>query len=143
MDDNTIILLCLGVIVFSIVFIFYVKWKRNKDVDKWLVENKYARKVYLDSSIGIKSLVVQVQKVNGEKPKIKTIKGKNILYLLPGINTISILCSYTRPDVLRKSVTSIYGPIDIDINIEHYVDYKISFDLDNNKFIINKISEYI
>ena len=34
---------------------------------KWLVENKYARKVYLDSSIGIKSLVVQVQKVNGEK----------------------------------------------------------------------------
>ena len=47
MDDNTIILLCLGVIVFSIVFIFYVKWKRNKDVDKWLVENKYARKVYL------------------------------------------------------------------------------------------------
>lgn len=67
MDDNTIILLCLGVIVFSIVFIFYVKWKRNKDVDKWLVENKYARKVYLDSSIGIKSLVVQVQKANGEK----------------------------------------------------------------------------
>ena len=66
MDDKTIILLCLSVIVFSIIFIFYVKRKRNKD-DKWLVENKYARKVYLDSSIGIKSLVVQVQKVNGEK----------------------------------------------------------------------------
>ena len=57
MDDKTIILLCLSVIVFSIIFIFYVKRKRNKDVDK----------VYLDSSIGIKSLVVQVQKVNGEK----------------------------------------------------------------------------
>lgn len=67
MDDKTIILLCLSVIVFSIIFIFYVKRKRNKDVDKWLVENKYARKVYLDISIGIKSLVVQVQKVNGEK----------------------------------------------------------------------------
>ena len=66
MDDKTIILLCLSVIVFSIIFIFYVKRKRNKD-DKWLVENKYARKVYLDSSIGIKSLVVQGQKVNGEK----------------------------------------------------------------------------
>ncbi len=141
MDDNTIILLCLGVIVFSIVFILYVKWKRNKDVDKWLIENKYARKVYLDSSIGIKSLVVQVQKVNGEKPKIKTIKGKNILYLLPGRNTVSVLCSYTRPDVLRKSVTSVYGPIDVDIDIKHYVDYRISFDLDNNKFIINEIPE--
>lgn len=141
MDDNTIILLCLGVIVFSIAFIFYVKWKRNKDVDKWLIENKYARKVYLDSSIGIKSLVVQVQKVNGEKPKIKTIKGKNILYLLPGRNTVSVLCSYTRPDVLRKSVTSVYGPIDVDMDIEHYVDYRISFDLDNNKFIINEIPE--
>lgn len=141
MDDSTIILLCLGVIVFSIVFIFYVKCKRNKDVDKWLVENKYARKVYLDSSIGIKSLVVQVQKVNGEKPKIKTIKGKSILYLLPGRNTVSVLCSYTRPDVLRKSVTTVYGPIDIDMDIEHYVDYKISFDLDNNKFIINEIPE--
>ncbi len=141
MDDNTIILLCLGVIVFSIVFILYVKWKRNKDVDKWLLENKYARKVYLDSSIGIKSLVVQVQKVNGEKPKIKTIKGKNILYLLPGRNTVSVLCSYTRPDVLRKSVTSVYGPIDVDMDIEHYVDYRISFDLDNNKFIINEIPE--
>ena len=67
MDDKTIILLCLSVIVFSIIFIFYVKRKRNKDVDKWLVKNKYARKVYLDSSIVIKSLVVQVQKVNGEK----------------------------------------------------------------------------
>ena len=78
-----------------------------------------------------------------KKPKIKTIKGKNILYLLPGRNTVSILCSYTRPDILRKSVTSVYEPIDIDINIEHYVDYKISFDLDNNKFIINEISEYI
>ena len=66
MDDKTIILLCLSVIVFSIIFIFYVKRKRNKD-DKWLVKNKYARKVYLDSSIRIKSLVVQVQKVNGEK----------------------------------------------------------------------------
>ena len=66
MDDKTIILLCLSVIVFSIIFIFYVKRKRNKD-DKWLVKNKYARKVYLDSSIRIKSLVVQVQKVSGEK----------------------------------------------------------------------------
>ena len=67
MDDKTIILLCLSVIVFSIIFIFYVKRKRNKDVYKWLVKNKYARKIYLDSSIGIKSLVLQVQKVNGEK----------------------------------------------------------------------------
>ena len=78
-----------------------------------------------------------------KKPKIKTIKGKNILYLLPGRNTVSILCSYTSPDILRKSVTSVYEPIDIEINIEHYVDYKIAFDLDNNKFIINEISEYI
>lgn len=78
-----------------------------------------------------------------KKPKIKTIKGKNILYLLPGRNMVSILCSYTSPDILRKSVTSVYEPIDIDINIEHYIDYKISFDLDNNKFIINEISEYI
>ena len=67
MDDKTIILLCLSIIVFSIIFIFYVKRKRNKDVYKWLVKNKYARKIYLDSSIGIKSLVLQVQKVNGEK----------------------------------------------------------------------------
>lgn len=78
-----------------------------------------------------------------KKPKIKTIKGKNILYLLPGRNTVNILCSYTSHDILRKSVTSVYEPIDIDINIEHYIDYKISFDLDNNKFIINEISEYI
>ena len=81
MDDKTIILLCLSVIVFSIIFIFYVKRKRNKDVDKWLVENKYARKVYLDSSIGIKSLVVQVQKVSGEKKlKLKQLRGK-IFYI--------------------------------------------------------------
>ena len=81
MDDKTIILLCLSVIVFSIIFIFYVKRKRNKDVDKWLVENKYARKVYLDSSIGIKSLVVQVQKVSGEKNlKLKQLRGK-IFYI--------------------------------------------------------------
>ena len=44
MDDKTIILLCLSVIVFSIIFIFYVKRKRNKGVDKWLVKNKYVRK---------------------------------------------------------------------------------------------------
>lgn len=81
MDDKTIILLCLSVIVFSIIFIFYVKRKRNKDVDKWLVKNKYARKVYLDSSIGIKSLVVQVQKVSGEKKlKLKQLRGK-IFYI--------------------------------------------------------------
>ena len=81
MDDKTIILLCLSVIVFSIIFIFYVKIKRNKDVDKWLVKNKYARKVYLDSSIGIKSLVVQVQKVSGEKNlKLKQLRGK-IFYI--------------------------------------------------------------
>ncbi len=78
-----------------------------------------------------------------KKPKIKTIKWKNILYLLSGRNTVSILCSYTSPDILRKCVTSVYEPTDIDINIEHYVDYKISFYLYNNKFIINEISEDI
>ena len=78
-----------------------------------------------------------------KKPKIKTIKGKNILYLLPGRNTVSILCSYTSPDILRKSVTSVYEHNDIKKNIEHYVDYKISFYIYNNKFIINEISEYI
>ena len=59
MDDKTIILLCLSVIVFSIIS----------------VDN------YLDSSIGIKSLVVQVQKVSGEKNlKLKQLRGK-IFYI--------------------------------------------------------------
>lgn len=40
---------------------------------------------------------------------------------------VSILCSYTSPDILRKSVNSVYESIDIDINIEHYIDYKIRY----------------
>lgn len=39
MDDNTFIILCLMFIVFAVAFIFYIKWKRNKEVDKWLLEN--------------------------------------------------------------------------------------------------------
>lgn len=141
MDDNTFIILCLMFIVFAVAFIFYIKWKRNKDVDKWLLENKYARKVYLETVVGVNSRIIQVQNVNGEKPKIKSLKGQNILYLNPGRNTIKLTCSCTRPDVLRKSVTTIYGPIEMDMDIEHYVDYKITFDKKSNKFIVNEIRE--
>lgn len=141
MDDNTFIILCLMFIVFAVAFIFYIKWKRNKDVDKWLLENKYARKVYLETVVGVNSRIIQVQNVNGEKPKIKSLKGQNILYLNPGRNTIKLTCSCTRPDVLRKSVTTIYGPIEMDMDIEHYVDYKIAFDKKSNKFIVNEIRE--
>ena len=141
MDDNTFIILCLMFIVFAVAFIFYIKWKRNKDVDKWLLENKYARKIYLETVVGINSRIIQVQNVNGEKPKIKSLKGQNILYLNPGRNTIKLTCSCTRPDVLRKSVTTIYGPIEMDMDIEHYVDYKITFDKKSNKFIVREIRE--
>lgn len=141
MDDNTFIILCLAFIAFAVAFIFYIKWKRNKDVDKWLLENKYARKVYLETVVGINSRIIQVQNVNGEKPKIKSLKGQNMLYLNPGRNTIKLTCSCTRPDVLRKSVTTIYGPIEMDMDIEHYVDYKITFDKKSNKFIVNEIRE--
>lgn len=141
MDDNTFIILCLMFIIFAVAFIFYIKWKRNKDVDKWLLENKYARKVYLETVVGVNSRIIQVQNVNGEKPKIKSLKGQNILYLNPGRNTIKLTCSCTRPDVLRKSVTTIYGPIEMDMDIEHYVDYKITFDKKSNKFIVSEIRE--
>ena len=141
MDDNTFIILCLAFIAFAVAFIFYIKWKRNKDVDKWLLENKYARKVYLETVVGVNSSIIQVQNVNGEKPKIKSLKGQNILYLNPGRNTIKLTCSCTRPDVLRKSVTTIYGPIEMDMDIEHYVDYKITFDKKSNKFIVSEIRE--
>lgn len=141
MDDNTFIILCLMFIVFAVAFIFYIKWKRNKDVDKWLLENKYARKVYLETVVGVNSRIIQVQNVNGEKPKIKSLKGQNILYLNPGRNNIKLTCSCTRPDVLRKSVTTIYGPIEMDMDIEHYVDYKITFDKKSNKFIVSEIRE--
>ena len=141
MDDNTFIILCLMFIVFAVAFIFYIKWKRNKDVDKWLLENKYARKIYLETVVGVNSRIIQVQNVNGEKPKIKSLKGQNILYLNSGRNTIKLTCSCTRPDVLRKSVTTIYGPIEMDLDIEHYVDYKITFDKKSNKFIVSEIRE--
>ncbi len=141
MDDNTFIILCLMFIVFAVAFIFYIKWKRNKDVDKWLLENKYARKIYLETVVGVNSRIIQVQNVNGEKPKIKSLKGQNILYLNPGRNNIKLTCSCTRPDVLRKSVTTIYGPIEMDMDIEHYVDYKITFDKKSNKFIVSEIRE--
>ncbi len=141
MDDNTFIILCLMFIIFAVAFIFYIKWKRNKDVDKWLLENKYARKVYLETVVGVNSRIIQVQNVNGEKPKIKSLKGQNILYLNPGRNNIKLTCSCTRPDVLRKSVTTIYGPIEMDMDIEHYVDYKITFDKKSNKFIVSEIRE--
>ena len=141
MDDNTFIILCLMFIVFAVAFIFYIKWKRNKDVDKWLLENKYARKIYLETVVGVNSRIIQVQNVNGEKPKIKSLKGQNILYLNPGRNNIKLTCSCTRPDVLRKSVTTIYGAIEMDMDIEHYVDYKITFDKKSNKFIVSEIRE--
>ncbi len=141
MDDSTFIILCLAFITFAVAFIFYIKWKRNMDVDKWLVENKYARKVYLETVVGVNSRIIQVQNVNGEKPMIKSLKGQNILYLNPGRNTIKLTCSCTKPDVLRKSVTTIYGPIEMDLDIEHYVDYKITFDKKNNKFIIGENRE--
>lgn len=141
MDDNTFIILCLAFIVFAVAFIFYIKWKRNKNVDKWLIENKYARKVFLETVVGVNSRIIQVQNVNGDKPRVKSLKGQNILYLNPGRNTIKLTCSCTRPDVLRKIVTTIYGPIEMDLDIEHYVDYKITFDKNNNKFIIGEIRE--
>lgn len=141
MDDNTFIILCLMFIIFAVAFIFYIKWKRNKEVDKWLLENKYARKIYLETVVGVNSRIIQVQNVNGEKPKIKSLKGQNILYLNPGRNTIKLTCSCTRPDVLRKSVTTIYGPIEMDMDIDHYVDYKITFDKKSNKFIVSEIRE--
>lgn len=141
MDDNTFIILCLAFIAFAVAFIFYIKWKRNKEVDKWLLENKYARKIYLETVVGVNSSIIQVQNVNGEKPKIKSLKGQNILYLNPGRNNIKLTCSCTRPDVLRKSVTTIYGPIEMDMDIDHYVDYKITFDKKSNKFIVSEIRE--
>lgn len=141
MSDDLVILVCLAIIFLGIAFCLMIKHKRKKEVDFWLKDNPQARKVLLEKVIGIKSSIIQVQKVNGERAMVKDVAGKTYLYVLPGRNTLLISCACTRPDVLRKSVTELYGPIEFDLDVEHYKDYKISFNKKENQFVVSIIDK--
>lgn len=123
------------IVVYFIGYLFYVKKSRG-DKAAFLQQNPTAASVYM--YVGqqlLKTVEVSIEKVDGEYHKNFFNEGTRIVYMiLPGEHTLDVSASTTRPGVTHKTVTEIFGPQKIKVNIEANKSYIVGFDTKENTF---------
>ncbi|MCL2467589.1 MAG: hypothetical protein FWF02_02485 [Micrococcales bacterium] len=120
--------------------------KRVRDAnDAFAAEHPDAAKVYYKSGLGMSNIgtMVMIPAVNepgrGPDGKPKPVPcGGTQEYLLvpPGTWVFTLTAVSHRPGVAYKSVTNQYGPVDLQIRVEAYKSYQLTFDKSTKQFRI-------
>ena len=142
MDKNIMFYYIAAVIIVGIGGTLLSKYFTNKNANKFLQENPGASKLFTkNKSIGITSQTIEILKVDdNEKSFSSFVEGmKYGIYLKPGNRELTVRATSTRPGILHKRVTTVWGPMKINVNIEPDKTYELRFDKKEEQFSIHEI----
>lgn len=141
MDKNIMFYYIAGVIIVGIGGTLLSKYFTNKNSNKFLQENPGASKLFTkNKSIGITSQTIEILKVDDNESSSVFVEGmKYGIYLKPGNRELTVRATSTRPGILHKRVTTVWGPMKINVNIEPEKTYELRFDKKEEQFSIHEI----
>ena len=141
MDKNIMFYYIAAVIIVGIGGTLLSKYFTNKNSNKFLQENPGASKLFTkNKSIGITSQTIEILKVDDNESSSVFVEGmKYGIYLKPGNRELTVRATSTRPGILHKRVTTVWGPMKINVNIEPEKTYKLRFDKKEEQFSIHEI----
>ena len=141
MDKNIMFYYIAAVIIVGIGGTLLSKYFTNKNSNKFLQENPGASKLFTkNKSIGITSQTIEILKVDDNESSSIFVEGmKYGIYLKPGNRELTVRATSTRPGILHKRVTTVWGPMKINVNIEPEKTYELRFDKKEEQFSIHEI----
>ena len=141
MDKNIMFYYIAAVIIVGIGGTLLSKYFTNKNSNKFLQENPGASKLFTkNKSIGITSQTIEILKVDDNESSSVFVEGmKYGIYLKPGNRELTVRATSTRPGILHKRVTTVWGPMKINVNIEPDKTYELRFDKKEEQFSIHEI----
>lgn len=141
MDKNIMFYYIAAVIIVGIGGTLLSKYFTNKNSNKFLQENPGASKLFTkNKSIGITSQTIEILKVDDNESSSVFVEGmKYGIYLKPGNRELTVRATTTRPGILHKRVTTVWGPMKINVNIEPEKTYELRFDKKEEQFSIHEI----
>lgn len=142
MDKNIMFYYIAAVIILGVGGTLLSKYFTNKSASKFLEENPGASKLFTkNKSIGITSQSIEILKVDdNEKSFSGFVEGMNYgIYLKPGNRELTVRAISTKPGILHKRVTTVWGPMKINVNIEPEKRYELRFDKKEEQFSVFEI----
>ena len=141
MDKNIMFYYIAAVIIVGIGGTLLSKYFTNKNSNKFLQENPGASKLFTkNKSIGITSQTIEILKVDDNESSSVFVEGmKYGIYLKPGNRELTVRATSTRPGILHKRVTTVWGPMKINVNIEPEKRYELRFDKKEEQFSVVEI----
>ena len=141
MDKNIMFYYIAAVIIVGIGGTLLSKYFTNKNANKFLQENPGASKLFTkNKSIGIITQTIEILKVDDNESSSVFVEGmKYGIYLKPGNRELTVRATSTRPGILHKRVTTVWGPMKINVNIELDKTYELRFDKKEEQFSIHEI----
>ena len=141
MDKNIMFYYIAAVIIVGIGGTLLSKYFTNKNSNKFLQENPGASKLFTkNKSIGITSQTIEILKVDDNESSSVFVEGmKYGRELKPGDRELTVRATTTRPGILHKRVTTVWGPMKINVNIEPDKTYELRFDKKEEQFSIHEI----
>lgn len=141
MDKNIMFYYIAAVIIVGIGGTLLSKYFTNKNSNKFLQENPGASKLFTkNKSIGIITQTIEILKVDDNESSSVFVEGmKYGIYLKPGDRELTVRATSTRPGILHKRVTTVWGPMKINVNIEPEKTYELRFDKKEEQFSIHEI----
>lgn len=141
MDKNIMFYYIAAVIIVGIGGTLLSKYFTNKNSNKFLQENPGASKLFTkNKSIGITSQTIEILKVDDNESSSVFVEGmKYGIYLKPGNRELTVRAISTRPGILHKRVTTVWGPMKINVNIEPEKRYELRFDKKEEQFSVFEI----
>ena len=141
MDKNIMFYYIAAVIIVGIGGTLLSKYFTNKSANNFLKENPGASKLFTkNTSIGIITQTIEILKVDDNESSSVFVEGmKYGIYLKPGNRELTVRATATRPGILHKRVTAVWGPMKINVNIEPEKTYELRFDKKEEQFSVFEI----
>lgn len=125
-------------VVYIIGMIIFMKKRKDKQ-QSWWDSHPGAVKVYLHSSFGIQSSNISGRVISGEAcPGIVSEGIKQVFYAMPGELEVELTYEYTRPGIMYKNVTKVWGPAKLSLHLEAGKTYSLTFDKETENFVLSE-----
>ncbi len=123
------------IILYFVAISIYLKKNKNRK-ENYLEKNPNAAQISPMMGIkGVKSMNVTIQKIDGKIHKEVFTTGLKAVYIVnPGTHILEVEASTTRPGVVHKSVTEVFGPVKIEVEVEPKKKYMVGFNTKEKEF---------
>lgn len=125
---NPVALMVPAIIIVGIIMQVYYLKKNKDNTTKWLKKHPDSLKLYVDGGT-LGKYSISLYTINNEQAATFRDGIKTGYYVLPGKNILGDLkCEYQKTNILtRTKKIFTFGPIDLEAEFKHGVNYKISY----------------